>query len=372
MSLIQQNAICPAILLAYKEANSTNQIANLTDPTGLLDALHDPANVAATTQEVLGLDGQNGHPKQVRIWRKQRQVNTDTNSTKSCPASGTEKTPFEDVVTVSQYREIIIKVSESAIRGLCDEYSQLKTVPGARIGDINANQGPLKVMAEILNEINLDFNALRRAINLDLLTSFATRYGKWVGGNNTKNFPVYRSTDAAAGSVGSPVLDGFNKFVQEIKRSTYNGTPIVVGEGIFDLANMALNYGCCNNGGTDFGKMNANAIFKFYRDVDITTGTGNADGIFAFMPGAAQFVSYNEYVGKFARPIGTVERGTIADPFTPGLNYDMRVFVDECGEHYNIAIGLHFDLYAAPNNLFKTGDRLVGVNGIFKALAQGI
>lgn len=372
MSLIQQNAICPAILLSYREANKVNHIAELTDPTGFLDGLHDPANIAATDQEVLGLDGANGHPKSVRIWRKQRQVVSDTTTTKSCPANGTEKTPFEDVITPTLYREIVIKVSESAIRGLCDQASQLKTVPGARIGDVNANQGPLRIMAEMWNELNIDFNAIRRAINIDLLTSAATRYGRWVGGANTKNFSVYRGTDAAAGSIGSPVLDGFNRFVQEIKRSTYNGAPIVVGEGIFDLANMALNYGCCNNGGTDFGKMNANSIFKFYRDVDIATGTGSADGIFAFMPGALQFVSYNEYVGAFASRIGTVERGTIADPFTPGLRYDMRVFVDECGENYNIAIGLHFDLYAAPNNLFKTGDRLAGVNGFFKALAQAI
>ncbi len=371
MSLVQLNAVCPALLLSYKEANSVNNIAQLVDPVGFLDGLHDPANIAATKQEVLGLDGERGHVKQVRIWRKQRQVVDDTATTKSCPGAGTEKTPFEDVITPSYYREITIKVSESAIRKLCDQYSTLKIVPGANISDVNG-ASKLQLMAEIWDEIGIDFNAIRRAINIDLLTAASANYGKWVGGASSKTFPVYRSVDAAAGSVGSPVLDGFNKFVQEIKRSTYNGKPIVVGEGLFDLANMSLQFGCCNNGGTDFGKMNENAIYSFYRDVDIVTGTGSADGIFAFMPGAVQFVSYNEYVGSFARPIGTVARGTIPDPFTPGLTYDMRVFVDECGENYSIVLGLHFDLYAAPNNLFKTGDRLVGVNGFFKALATGI
>jgi hypothetical protein len=220
--------------------------------------------------------------------------------------------------------------------------------------------------------LDIDFNAIRRAINLDILTAASTHYGKWQGGANTKSFPVYRSVDAAAGSVGSPVLDGFNRFGREIKRSTYNGKPIVVGEGIFDLAARALQWGCCNNGGTDFGKMAANSPFKYYTDTDIATGTGSEDGLFTFMPGALQFVSYNDYVGSFASRIGTVERGTISDPFTPGLTYDMRFFPDECGEFYILELGLHFDLYAAPTNLFKTGDRLEGVNGFFKALATGI
>lgn len=365
MSLTQLNGVCPALLYSYKEANKVNNIAELTDPVGMLDSLHDPSVKGALEQRVLDLDGDSGHRKTVRIWRKQRQVVSDTATSKTCPADGTEKTIFEDLVTPSLYRNIKVKVSEAKIRLLCDQYSKLVSLP-------NVNGQAQRVMAELWNEIGIDFNALRRAINQDLLTAAATRYGQWKGGANTKTFPVYRSTDAAAGPVGSPIMDGFSKFVQEIKRTTYNGKPIVVGEGLFDLANISLAYGCCNNGGNDFGQMNQNAMFKFYRDVDIATGTGSADGIFVYMPGSLGFISYNEYVGSFARPIGTVERGTIRDPFTPDLVYDMRIFVDECNENYVVEIGLNFDLYAAPTNLFKTGDSLAGVNGFFKALATGI
>ena len=372
MAITQANSVCPAILLSYQEAHEINNIADITDPVGLTDSLFDPTNRAAVRQEVLGLDADNGHVKSVRIWRKQRQIVTDTAAVKSCPITGTEKPIFEEVITPTLYREISLKVSETAIRKLCDQYSKLVRVPGARIGDNRANAQPLAIMAEMYNELGIDFNALRRAINIDLLTAAATKFGTWKGGALSKSFPVYRSVDGAAGSIGSPIMDGFNIFMQEIRRTGFNGKPLVVGEGIFDRSNMSLQVGCCNNGGTDFGQMNESAMYKFYRDIDVTTGTGSADGLIVYMPGSLAFISYNEYVGSFASKIGNMERGTIADPMTPGLTYDLRISPDECGEAYVLTMGLRFDLYAAPTTLFKVGDTLAGVNGVFKALATGI
>ena len=368
MAITQANAECPALLFAYREANKTNNLTNITDPVGMLDALHDPTNLGATRQEIIGLDGELGHKKPIRIHRKQRQIAANTAAVKSCPPVGAEKANFEEVITPTLYRTIPITVSETAVRKMCDTYSRIVSTPNTK------SDKDFKLMAEHWDETMIDFNAIRQAINSDLLTAVATKFGAWKGGvvGASKSFPVYRSVDAAAGSVGSPILAGFNEFMQEIRRSTFNGKPIVVGEGKFDLANMALQFGRCNNGGTDFGKMSEQAMYKFYREVAIATATGSADGLVAFMPGSLQFVSYNEYVGSFARAIGTVQRGTIPDPFTKGLVYDMRLFPDECGNSYTLELGLNFDLYAAPTTLFKAGDTTVGINGVFKGLATGI
>jgi hypothetical protein len=131
---------------------------------------------------------------------------------------------------------------------------------------------------------------------------------------------------------------------------------------------MDLGYGCCNDGGFDFGKMAANAPFKFYSDYDMTTELGNANDFFAFFPKTVQMAVFNKYVGEFARPIGTMERGTLPDPFIPGLVYDVRILPNECGEYYDLYVNLDYDFWFAPDQ-FQAGDRLEGVTGVFKAQA---
>lgn len=364
----QSNGEIPALLFSYYAANKTNNLKTITDPTGLLDAITDPTNEAATNQSIIDLGSGSGHKKAVRIWSKQRQIAADVATTKTCLTGGVEKPLFEEVVPVAQYRSIALEISEATIRKMTEEYSKIVAVKGV------TSQGQLEVMAELWNEAAIDMNALRRSINLALLTSLATEFGAYKGGviGALKSFPIYRGVDAAAGSIGSPVLHGFNQMMQEFRKSTFNGKPYICAQGIFELANTSLEYGCCNNGGTDFGKMNNSARHNFYIEEDVTTATGSNDGIIAFMPGALQMIRYNEYVGDFSRPIDNIQRGTIVDPLRPNLKYDVRLKPDGCDEKYTLEFGLNFDLYAAPTTMFKAGDTTVGINGVFKGLATSI
>jgi hypothetical protein len=230
-------------------------------------------------------------------------------------------------------------------------------------------------MSEIVMEIMMDFDGLRQAINNDLHDSLTLQFGKFVGGDTFKTYNMYRAVGTSGLSEGSPVLSGFTRLKQDLARTTMTGSPIVVGEGALDLAIGALEYGCCNTSGNDFGAMAKNPGFKYYKDFTIgTDSVGDGNGFAMFMPGSMQFASYLEYVGGFARPIGIVERGTIPDPAIPGLKYDMRVIPNACSgnsvvESYDVIIGVHFDLYVAPTNMFQSADRLTGVNGVFKAVA---
>lgn len=340
---------------------------------GLLQALYDPMNRQPNTV-VQNVGAENGHPKTVRIKHKQRATINDTASAKDC-ASGTPKTYLEETFTVNQYRQHTINVRESDIRKLCDASSKLTPVPGASFNAWEGNAYNLQLMAEIVMEIMMDFDAIRLAINKDLHTALNLQFGKYVGGSDINTFNMYRANNATGLQEGAPVLSGFNKFKQEMRRTTMTGLPIVVGEGALDLAIGALEYGCCNLNGNDFGAMAKNPGFKYYTDFTIgTDAVGSADGFAAFMPGTLQFADYNEYVGGFARPIGVVERGTIPDPAIPGLKYDMRVIPNACSgssvtESYDIIIGVHFDLWVAPNTMFQSADRLYQVNGVFKGIA---
>jgi len=376
MSITQLNAVCPAILVGLEELLKDGAPYNLFTPVGLLQSLYDPSNRKPNTVTQT-VDGQNGHPKSVRIAHKQRAVPADTGTTKTCDTA-TAKTYFEEVFTVNQYRQHVINVKESDIRKLCDSHSQMKNI-GTSFTDIKGQSYAKQLMAEIVMEIMMDFDSLRQAINTDLHTSLTLQFGKYVGGSDIKTFNVYRGTGTSGLSEGSPVLSGFNELTQQLARTTLQGKPIVVGEGTLDLAISALNYGCCNNSGNDFGKMNTNSQFQYYRDFTIgTDSVGSANGVAIYMPGSMQFASYNEYVGPgFDRPIGVVERGTIPDPAIPGLSYDIRIIPNACSgttvtESYDVIIGLHYDLWVAPTNQFQSTDRLNGVNGVFKAIAGSI
>lgn len=374
MSVIQANAVCPAILIGLDEILKDGTPNELFTQVGLLQSLYDPSNRQPNTV-VQNVDAGNGHPKTVRIKHKQRATLNDTVTAKDC-ATGTPKSYFEETFNVNQYRQHTINVKESDVRKLCDASSALQSVPGTNFRTWEGNNYNLQLMSEIVMEIMMDFDALRQAINKDLHTSLNLQFGKYQGGSTINIFNMYRSTTATALQEGSPVLSGFNQMKQQLARTTMTGLPIAVGEGALDLAISSLQYGCCNSSGTDFGQMKNNPGFKFYKDFTLGTDSiGDANGFALFMPGSMQFASYNEYVGPgFNRPIGVIERGTIPDPVIPGLTYDMRIIPNACSgstvvESYDVIVGVYFDLYVAPTNMFQSADRLSGVNGVFKAIA---
>jgi hypothetical protein len=234
MSITQLNAVCPAILVGLEEIVKDGTPYELFTQVGLLQALYDPMNRQPNTV-VQNVGAENGHPKTVRIKHKQRATINDTGTTKDC-ASGTPKPYLEETFTVNQYRQHTINVRESDIRKLCDASSKLTPVPGASFNAWEGNAYNLQLMAEIVMEIMMDFDALRQAINKDLHTALNLQFGKYVGGSDINTFNMYRVNNATGLQEGAPVLSGFNKFKQEMRRTTMTGLPIVVGEGALDLA----------------------------------------------------------------------------------------------------------------------------------------
>jgi hypothetical protein len=373
MSIVSLNAVCPAILIGLEEILKDGAPYKLFTQAGLLQSLYDPDN-RQPNSVVQSVDADNGHPKSVRVKHKQRATPADTSTTEDC-TGGTAKPYFEEVFTVNQYRQHVINIKESDVRKLCDNASKLVKVEGAAFNTWEGNSYSLALMAEAVMEIMADFDPLRQAINTDLHTSLNLNFGKYQGGTAINTFNMYRANNATGLQEGAPVLSGFNRFKQEMRRTSLSGLPIVVGEGALDLALGALEYGCCNLNGTDFGAMAKNPGFKYYTDFSVgTDAIGDSNGFVAYMPGSMQFADWNKYVGGFARPIGVVERGTIPDPVVPGLKYDMKIIPNACSgsslvESYDIIISLHFDLWTAPTTQFQAADRNYQVSGIFKAIA---
>lgn len=366
MSLIQTNGVCPALLIGANEALRDAQ-NKVFEPIGFVQSLLDPNNRTTAIQ----VDSGNGHSKQVRVMHKQRMTLDELEDTVTCDP--TEERPrFEEIVTVNMKKSATLTISEDTIRQLCDAYSQLVVLAG---GERNVNSfvsgttssqamQPLAIVRELYEDIALNLNTLIMGINMDLITAMTTKVGKWKGGDTSKNFSMYTT------ATGAPVFAGFNVMRQELAKTGFAGRPIVVGGGNFDLASGALQYGCCNDSGIDFGKMASNAGFQYYRDynVDGADGFNTANQFLAFMPGTMQLVTFNENKGNFGK-IGLKDRGLIALPSLPGVMADMSIKPDDCNNTYTLKVWLNYDLYASPTNLFQATDPLYGVNGVFKAVA---
>lgn len=356
MSITQPNGVCPAYLIGLKDLLSEDPTMFNT-PVGAIQSTLDPENTRGVKMQQLASEG--GHSKSVRISHKQRLTPTDVADAKSCD-EGSEKPYFEEVFTVNQHSQIALKVKESTIRTLCAAQSNWVDPNGTN------KASSMQVMREMAEELMHDLDAIRQDINQKFLTSIALNFGTWVGGATSKSFTVMNASDGALN------LAGFNQMRQELSKVNAGKSPIAFGGGALDLALMgSALYGCCNDKGQDFGVMRTNgAGFKFYADYEnLASYLGNANAFGAFLPGAVQFVTYNKYVGDFAKEIGTMSRGTLLDPALPGKMYDMRLMPSECDEDYDLWINSDFDFYFAPNNLFKSADRLASVNGIFKGIA---
>lgn len=365
MSIQQANGVCPAILTGIGELLNPNNPANIMTPVGAVQALLDPENRQGVTIDQLG-DGGNGHRKQVRVAYKQRAIPSEITNSKTCD-DGVESPRLEEVVDVSLHAQQIIKVSEATVRLLCDTYSQLVSIPlKYRDTDGNAINAKL-ILREQAETLLMNLDAMRQKINGDFLSAIGLNFGKYVGGATVKSFPVIKDADNAV------VLTGFNRLKQELKKMNMTGTPLVFGGGNLDLAVMAAQLGCCNSAGQDLSMIGTYAGFKFYEDyTDMNTYFGDANAFGMFLPKMAQMITYNKYVGSFAREIGVIQRGTMPDPKLPGISYDIRLKPSDCDEVYNLYVNLDYDFYFAPLDMFKAGDRLRGVNGVLKGIATAI
>lgn len=359
MSITQPNGACPAILVGIEAILGDSAPVNNVTPLGI-QALLDPENTTGTN--ITQLSGnENGHIKAVRVMRHQRALKSDITDAKTC-TPGTERPYLEDVYEVNYAKQHVIKVKESTVRRLCDAYSQYISIPLASRTTDGRALAAVGVMREIVEVLMLDMDVFRQAINDDFIAATAANIGAWVGGDATKSFNVFNAN-------GDFDRRGMGALKQELKKTGIKGRPIIVGGGNIDKYFEDVQYGCCNAGGFDFGMKDPKAPSKLYFDNEIGTALGGENNFLAFMPKTIQLLTFNEYVGEFAREHDGVQRGTFPDPELPGVRYDMRIVPNRCDEDYDIFLNFYYDFYYAPLELYAEGDRLEGVNGIFHGIA---
>lgn len=300
--------------------------------TGYLQALTSPQNMAGMS--IVPIDPGTGKLKQVRIKYIQRGTSDDLVTTKPTGCTTTlEKSPFEATITVDNYIGTAgLKFNEAEMRKLCEADSEFMA------GVINAEIDPLVV-----------------AIDKELITIQSTNFGYFPG---TTSSAVKSVKMLNAATDNSAVYDGEATILEDIEAMDGMDKPLVIGSGKLARYVRNVGIGCCNDLGQEIGQA---GNLDFFRDRFVGTILGNADDFISILPGHFQLLTYNEYVGSYAKENQVFSHGTILDPVS-GLTFDMKWHYNDCDDFYFVQIGLHYDLFVMPSNVFAYGDELNGVN----------
>jgi hypothetical protein len=362
--------ICEAVLttLMAEDVQSPDKILPTTGVLGALLSAEN-RNAAPTVKEAYS----DGHRRGVRLAYKQRAILSEVDDAKDC-GPGEENPYLEIDFDITTYRQKKWKVKESTVRLLCKAYSEIGLQPAslsqsAVQANINRLSGSsIGLIREMGNEFMYQANALAESIKLELLTQMSLAVG---GYPNLVASPQTYQVQNSAANGGGPWFEGISAFTQQMRQFGWMGSPHVVHDfGALDrMIGINATQFCCSEIGVNFQEVYNQFPFRAFSDYLVNdVAGGNVNDAYVFYPGAANFIQYLEYKGNLGGKIDNIWRMTIPMPGIPGMNVDLRIIENGCDEDYDFIMGTYFDLFTAPDDMYKTGDRLDGVNGIVKAV----
>jgi hypothetical protein len=323
--------------LCQKLQTDLNTVAGINAPAlkrdrvGYLDALMSEENRMGF--EAIPIPT-NGKYRAVQVNYIQRGIADSVNltCTNSCDTDQ-EIAPLETIVNITNCIETKgMKFSEDQMRKLCE-------ADAVYVSSV--------IMAQM--------NALNTALNQQLLAGQSSNFGKFGDGTTQKDIKLFEATTNAPRAIASAQIR------HEFDLVGASGSPMIIGGGNFDLYAKTQQIACCNaNTGTDLSRW---TDYMYYNDRFVNTVIG-ANEFVVLAPGAVQLLTWNKYVGDYAKRNDVFEHGTITDPFT-GLTYDLKVHYDDCADEWSIKLSLNWELFFLPENSFNEDDTNAGVNYTF-------
>jgi hypothetical protein len=323
--------LCQKLQADLNSVAGMNAPALKRDRVGYLDALMSEENRMGFEAIPIPTNGKN---RSVQVNYIQRGTDADVNltCTNSCDTDQ-EIAPFETVVSITNCLETKgMKFSEDQMRKLCEADS-----------------------VYVSNVIMSQMNAINTALNKQLLAEQSSNFGKFADGTTQKDIKLFEATNNAPRAIASAQIR------HEYDLVGASGAPMIVGGGNFDLYAKTQQIACCNaNTGTDLSRW---TDYMYFNDRFVDTVVG-ANEFVVLAPNAVQLLTWNKYVGDYAKRNDVFEHGTITDPFT-GLTYDLKVHYDDCADEWSIKLLLNWELFFIPGNAFKSSDPNFGVNYTF-------
>lgn len=329
--LVFTKGICPAVQKALNDYVITNGTNLKRTQVGYLQAVTSPQNTAGTSQ--IPIDLGDGKIHSVRLKYSQRGTSSDLTTTRITDCSGPlEKQPFTQDIDVDQFLGTKgITFREDEMRKLCEPDSQW--------------------MAEVVNN---EIDTLVVELNKKLITLQSINFGAF-----NPAVAGYKSVQLLNSSnLNAPVYYGESQILEDFSYLDTNSKPIVIGAGKLSHYVRQVGIGCCNSLGQNIGSA---GNLDFFHDRFVGSILGNADRFIAMVPGYVQLLTFNRYVGTYAKENDVFSHGTVKDPFT-GLVFDAKWKYNDCDDTYTFHMELNYDLYFLPSDAFAYGDELSNVN----------
>lgn len=330
--------------LCQKLQTDLNMVAGMNAPAlkrdrvGYLDALMSQENRQGFEAIPLPTNGKN---RKVQINYIQRGVDADvlTTCTNSCDTA-VEPAPFETIVDVPNCLETKgMLFNEDEMRKLCE-------ADAVYVSNV--------IMAQ-MNAINVKLDKL-------LLAQQLANFGKFEDGTAQKSVKLFENTTNAPRAIATAQIR------HQYDLTGASGAPMLIGGGTLDLFAKTQQIACCNSTtGTDLARW---TDYMYFND-RFVEGVIGAGEFIVLAPGAVQLLTWNKYVGDYAKRNDVFEHGTITDPFT-GLTYDLKVHYDDCADAWSIKLFLNWGAFFIPANAFAATDSLNGVNYTFNWLDTSV
>lgn len=313
--------LCSAIQVNLNDIAGTNAPALRREKVGMVDALMSEANRSGFTAQVVPTDGKF---KAVQI-NYQNQA-CDDNVTTSCDSNCTpEVTPEPKQALITEFNCLKYKMSfdENEMRKLCEADT-------------------VWVGQTIMNSMN----AIDVALDKALLSYYQTNYGSYINDagecvENNIDVPLFNTS----GQV-NPMSWAYLKHLYE--NLGMAGMPIMVGGGTIDLWAKAQSIACCNtNYGMDMSRIVGESMFFTDRFASSIFENGDGKSFAMFAPGTYQLITWNKYLGDYAKRNDSFEHGTVVNPFT-GMLYDLKTNYDDCTEKWYVELALNYAPFMMP------------------------
>jgi hypothetical protein len=340
---IDLSVLCPQIQQGMDEifvSGSNPEL--LQEDNGNVYAVTSARNTsAARIEEVATGSGKTRKVNGVQVIVTQRQSESvfDDGVSDCFPENANVPEPIEaQTYKLDMGIETTFEMDLNEWREMCDGGN-----PGRQLG---------KYMTQFLN-------AGVEKVNVVLANSINTNWGNYFGGTvNSGTNPV--ALDLLQGTPAALNAEGL--FDMENGMSDI-GAPrfLTVGAGDYRKALQFLDIGCCNDGGADLSQIGAN---EFYLDKRAQTIWGGQNFL-AFAPGAIIMPNAAMNVGQFSLD-NTLHMITTMQHPQSGLIFDVDIKLDADCRKTKIWISKRFTIVYPMTGAFRSGDTMLGVNGVIK------
>lgn len=351
-------------LIGIKNALLANisAIAGLNDPqykitpVGVLKMVLENNAV----KEVTNLAGlQSGQDTTIKVRAMQRGTIADVSEVDDCETTITPAF-VEHEITKTLFAKVGIFLSEPLLRQFEAQAAQ------------NTNAGGAPIPTVLYELILTHAQSLIQAIDTKIVTALNSAWGVNAVTGSSSPQTINLST--------SPTDDdGMVKLILDAEKNEVNGDLLIAGSGIirgFEALDKLKT-------GTDQGGFGALGL-KIYNDVK-TGSIWGANHFAVIQQGSIGFVDWQKNAGTYGGQKGNSFFFTIPVPMQlangelSALVLDAQIKYQDCPVYsegtlvaprgWILELSKSFGVYTAPTTMYKAGDDLAGVNGIFHYIA---